>query len=68
MFVCGCFITPPIRFGGKSSQEAQRQTLGNETPPAFVSNETWSSEVSTQRIRVYADDDFRAQNALATHV
>jgi len=68
MLAGGCFIaTPPMRFGGKSSQEAQRQTLGNETPPALVSNATWSSEVSTQRIRVYADDDFRAQNVHWQH-
>lgn len=61
VFASGC-MTPPIQFGGKSSREAQHETLTHYTPPALVSADRTTGEVRVARIRVYADDDFRAQN------
>jgi len=60
----GCFVASPVmRFGGgKSAQESQQSLLLKETPPTLVADGEWKGEVKSAKIRVWADDDFRAQN------
>lgn len=60
----GCFVaSPPMRFGaGKSPEEAQRQTLATLMPPQLTADPEWHGEIKTLQIRVWADDEFRAQN------
>src|SRR2546421_8669858 len=65
VLLCGCLFmqTPVMRFGaGKSPEEAQQQRVTQLTPPALVVSDRWAGEVSVAKIRVWADDDFRAQN------
>jgi hypothetical protein len=59
----GCIITPPIKFGaGKSAEEAQHETLGKLMPPQLAADKEWSGDVRTLKLRVWADDEYRAQN------
>jgi Biopolymer transport protein len=60
----GCFAaTPVIRFGsGKSASEAQHDRAAELTPPVLVADGEWSGEVKVAHIRVWADDEYRAQN------
>ena len=61
----GCYVQSPVmRFGGgKSAKEAQVDRANQLTPPVLVAlDEGWSGEISVAKIRVWADDDFRAQN------
>lgn len=60
----GCFAaTPVIRFGsGKSEKEAQHDRAAELTPPVLVADGEWSGEIKVARIRVWADDEYRAQN------
>jgi biopolymer transport protein ExbD len=60
----GCLLQSPVmRFGGgKSAREVQRSELNRRTPPALVANGTWTGETRVVRIRVWADDDYRAQH------
>jgi biopolymer transport protein ExbD len=61
--LAGCFITPPMKFGsGKSSKEAQQQRRTEMTPPELMPVGQWTGTVRTAKIRVWADDDYRAQN------
>jgi biopolymer transport protein ExbD/TolR/metallopeptidase family M12-like protein len=62
VMVCGC-LSPVIRFGGgKSAHEVQQEEYGRVTPTSFAGHREWAGEVSTARIRVWADDAYRAQN------
>ncbi|HEY1553296.1 MAG TPA: biopolymer transporter ExbD [Kofleriaceae bacterium] len=61
--LCGCLVTPPIKFGaGKSAQEAQEVTLGKLMPPQLVTEPSLGTEIRTEKLRVWADDEYRAQN------
>jgi hypothetical protein len=64
IFATGCFAqTPVITFGqGKSAKEAQHDQVNRLTPPTLVADEEWTGQIQTARIRVWADDEFRAQN------
>ena len=56
-------ISPVMTFGGgKSTQEAQHDTLTKVTPPALVVKAEWAGTVTVARMRVWADDEYRAQN------
>ncbi|HEY3803900.1 MAG TPA: biopolymer transporter ExbD [Kofleriaceae bacterium] len=58
----GC-MSPVMHFGaGKSAHEAQHDTLGEFLPPQLDMSPRWTSAPRTAKIRVYADDEFRAQN------
>jgi predicted Zn-dependent protease len=62
VMVSGC-MSPVMRFGGgKSPHEAQQEEYGRVTPTSFAGHHEWAGEVSTARIRVWADDAYRAQN------
>ena len=61
----GCFVQSPVmRFGGgKSAKEAQVDEAARLTPPVLIAHdEGWDGPVAVAKVRVYADDDYRAQN------
>lgn len=63
VFACGCFMTPPIRFGqGKSAEEAQHQTMAEMTPPQLGAEPEWTDKLHVQKIRVWADEQYRTEN------
>lgn len=66
--LCGCFYTPPIPFGaGKSSQDAQWESLNKLMPPMLAAEQEFHGEVRTLKLRVWADDEYRAQNVQWQH-
>jgi len=59
--VCGCMST--MHFGGgKSAKEAQHDEARDLTPPSLTVDHEWTGPIATAKVRVYADDDYRAQN------
>jgi len=61
--LCGCFVSPVMHFGGgKSAKEAQHDEAKQLTPPALTVDNEWTGPIATAKVRVYADDDYRAQN------
>ena len=63
-FASGCLITPVMHFGeGKSARQSQQDIVAEHVAPAsFERSHEWDGKVSTVRIRVWADDAYRAQN------
>jgi hypothetical protein len=58
----GC-VSPVMHFGGgKSATEAQHDTLAELLPAQLAIEGPWQGPVRNATIRVYADDDYRAQN------
>ena len=52
-----------MKFGaGKSAKEAQHDTMAELGPARLVTGETWKGEVTTRKIRVWADEPYRTQN------
>lgn len=63
VLLTGCLISPVVRFGeGKTAKQAQRDTLADYGAVRLASEEKWAGEVATKRVRVWADDQYRAQN------
>lgn len=63
LFLVGCIVSPVMRFGGgKSAPQAQHETLGKFTPGRLSFEPRWKGPVAEAKIRVYADDEYRAQN------
>lgn len=62
--VTGCYAqTPVIRFGeGKTARQVQQEQYAKATPPALVTTADYKGDIHVAKIRVWADDDFRAQN------
>ena len=61
--LAGCLMTPVMRFGeGKTAKQAQRDTMNDLGPSRLVTGETWKGEVTTRKVRVWADNQYRAQN------
>jgi biopolymer transport protein ExbD len=60
----GCFVASPVMHfgGGKSAKQVQYETVRELTPPTLAPSGAWQGEVRTAAIRVWADDDYRAQN------
>jgi hypothetical protein len=60
----GCLISPVMRFGdGKSARESQRDIAAEHiAPSSFERSHEWDGRISAVRIRVWADDAYRAQN------
>lgn len=59
----GCLVSPVMRFGeGKTAKQAQRDTMAEFGPARLASGEKWSGIVVNKRVRVWADDQYRAQN------
>lgn len=62
LFLTGC-MTPVMTFGaGKTAKEAQHDTLGEFLPAQLAVEGPWRGPVMDARIRIYADDAYRAQN------
>lgn len=58
----GC-MSPVMTFGGgKSPRQAQHEVMSDLAPVQIATERTWSGEISTRKIRVWADDQYRAQN------
>lgn len=58
----GC-ISPVMTFGeGKTAKQAQRDTMSDLGPARLATNEKWSGEVTTKKVRVWADEPYRTQN------
>jgi biopolymer transport protein ExbD len=56
-------MSPVMQFGaGKSRTQAQRDTMREFTPSRLVADATWTGPVETRKIRVHADNQYRAQN------
>jgi hypothetical protein len=69
LLLAGCLISPVMTFGsGKSATEAQHDRMGELMPATLDIEGPWKGPVRTAKIRVYADDDFRAQNLKWQHV
>jgi hypothetical protein len=64
VLLAGCMVASPVmRFGGgKSAQEAQHDTLSDLLPARLAMERQWRGQVATATIRVYADEQYRAQN------
>jgi biopolymer transport protein ExbD len=61
-FVASC-MTPVMTFGsGKTAKEAQRDTMTDFGPARLATDQKWPGEVTSRKIRVWADDQYRAQN------
>ncbi|MBZ0238012.1 MAG: hypothetical protein K8M05_37210 [Deltaproteobacteria bacterium] len=59
--VAAC-MTPPITIGKKVDQKReQRRSLANITPAPLESAKPWKGEPRELKVRVYVDEDFRAQ-------
>ena len=64
VLLCGCFFqSPVVHFGsGKSHEEAEQAGLTSLMPAQLATEPRYAGEARTMKIRVWADDDFRAQN------
>ncbi len=61
--VAGCFISPVHRFGGgKTRQQVVHEQAERVTPTRVKAVGSWSGDVQTKKIRVWADDEYRAQH------
>jgi hypothetical protein len=59
-----CLISPVMHFGeGKSARESQHDIAAEHVAPSsFERSHDWDGRISSVRIRVWADDAYRAQN------
>jgi biopolymer transport protein ExbD len=56
-------LSPVMRFGGgKSAKEAQHETMSDLAPVQLETAAKWTGEITTRKIRVWADNQYRAQN------
>lgn len=68
MAVPGCFISPVIPIGsGKSATQVQHEGLGKLFPAQLAAARKWPGEVRVAKLRVWADDEYRAQNMRWQH-
>jgi hypothetical protein len=62
LMLVGC-MSPVMRFGeGKTAKEAQHDTLSDLVPTPLATEGRWKGQIMDAKIRVYADDQYRAQN------
>jgi biopolymer transport protein ExbD len=58
----GC-MSPVMHFGGgKSADEAQHDQAARLMPPLLTAPGEWPGKPTLAKVRVWADDDYRAQN------
>jgi biopolymer transport protein ExbD len=63
VLVGGCFVSPVMTFGeGKTAKQAQRDTMSDMGPARLATDRKWQGEVTTRKIRVWADQEYRTQN------
>src|SRR5262245_28800644 len=64
----GCLISPVIPIGsGKSSNDVQQEGLSKLFPAQLSARGKWKGEVRVAKVRVWADDEYRAQNVRWQH-
>jgi hypothetical protein len=63
----GCLISPIPIGGGKSSNQIQHEGLGKLFPVQLAPLTKWTGEVRVAKVRVWADDEYRAQNVRWQH-
>lgn len=65
----GCFVASPVmRFGGgKTSEQVQHEGIDKLLPAQLTAVDRWTGELRVARLRVWADDDYRAQNVRWQH-
>lgn len=60
--LAGC-MSPVMTFGGgKTPRQAQHEVMSDLAPVQLATERRWSGEITTRKIRVWADDQYRAQN------
>lgn len=66
LLACACLaacISPVMTFGdGKTAKQAQHDTMTSFGPARLATDQTWNGEVTTKKIRVWADNEYRTQN------
>src|ERR1044072_4359317 len=63
LFSGGCLMTPVMKSGeGKSAKQGPHATMASFGPARLASGETWKGEVTTRKVRVWADNQYRTQN------
>src|SRR3954469_1158686 len=64
LLASGCFITPVMQFGeGKSARQSQHDVVAEHVAPSsFERSHQWDGNITSARVRVWADDAYRAQN------
>lgn len=61
--LASCLMTPVMTFGeGKTAKQAQRDTMHELGPAQLATSGAWRGDVTTKKIRVWADGPYRAQN------
>ena len=56
-------ISPVMQFGGgKTRTQAQHDMISDLVPARLSMERVWTGPVATPTVRVYADDQYRAQN------
>ncbi|HSS02942.1 MAG TPA: hypothetical protein VLM79_38030 [Kofleriaceae bacterium] len=64
----GCLISPIIPIGsGKSSRDVQHEGIEKLVPAQLTAHGKWKGAVRVAKVRVWADDDYRAQNVRWQH-
>src|ERR1043165_1332579 len=67
-FGAGCLISPVIPIGGgKSSRDVQHEGIEKLVPAQLTARGKWKGEIRVAKVRVWADDDYRAQNMRWQH-
>ncbi len=63
-FAClAACMSPVMKFGeGKSAKQAQHDTMASFGPARLATDAKWGGEVTTKKIRVWADNEYRTQN------
>ena len=63
-FACiAACMSPVMKFGdGKSAKQAQHDTMASFGPARLATEKTWNGEVTTKKLRVWADNEYRTQN------
>lgn len=66
--VSGCLVSPVIPIGsGRSREDVQHDRLDQLFPAQLTAPERWTGELRVAKLRVWADDDYRAQNVQWQH-
>jgi biopolymer transport protein ExbD/predicted Zn-dependent protease len=56
-------VSPIMTFGeGKTAKQAQRDTMSDMGPARLATDKKWQGEITTKKIRVWADQEYRTQN------
>lgn len=63
VLLAGCLVSPVIPIGaGKSRQQVVHEEAARITPGTLRAVDGWNGDVRTVKVRVWADEDYRAQH------